>query len=76
MSSSVATGLYNALAANADAEIATARATLGIYFSSAVGIGEHPQHIEEMTKLLETIAAAEDRKEALIQYFSEHAPSC
>ena len=34
-----------------------------------MGIGEHPQHTEEMSKLLDNIAQAEDRKSILERHF-------
>jgi len=68
---SVANAMYTALHNEAWAEITTARATLLIYFTSPVGIGEHPQHLEEMTKLLDKISQAEDRIKALSEHFSE-----
>ena len=39
-----------------EAEIAEADATANIYLSNSVGIGEHPQHIEEVNKQIEKIA--------------------
>jgi hypothetical protein len=53
--------IYRALEARALAEIATAEATLVTYLKSPVGIGEHPQIVEEAEKQLEIISAAEDR---------------
>ena len=40
-------------------------ARLDIYLSNSVGIGEHPQHMEEMDKLIEEIASNNDKLEAL-----------
>ena len=57
--------LYKALAKKYEAQIAAAYATLIIYFDNSVGIGEHPQHLEEMDKLVEQIASAEDKLQAL-----------
>ena len=34
---------------------------LKIYLEQSVGIGEHPQHIEECDKLIEKIANAEEK---------------
>ena len=42
-----------------------------IYFEKAVGIGEHPQHVEEMDKLMCKIADAEDKLDALHAYFGD-----
>ena len=49
--------------------IADAKARLKIYFENPVGIGEHPQHTEEMDKLLSQLSSAEDNKEALEKNF-------
>ena len=42
--------LYKALKDKYVAQISEAEATMEIYFEKAVGIGEHPQHVEEMDK--------------------------
>ncbi len=47
------------------AQISEADATIKIYFENSVGIGEHPQHLEEVDKLIEKIANAEEKLEAL-----------
>ena len=57
--------LYRALEAKYEAQIAEAQATLAIYFESSVGIGEHPQHLEEMDKFVSQLADAQDKLEAL-----------
>jgi hypothetical protein len=41
-----------------------------IYFDSPVGIGEHPQHLEEMNKLVDQIATAEDKLKSLNKHFN------
>ena len=51
----------DALVKKYEAEIAESKATLTIYLTNSVGIGEHPQHIEEMDKLIAKIADAEDK---------------
>lgn len=63
--------LYNALKSKYQSEIHKAKATLLIYFNNSVGIGEHPQHLEEMDKLLATIADSEDKLESLSRHFSQ-----
>ena len=52
--------ILDALAAKYEADIAHADATLKIYLENSVGIGEHPQHIEECDKLVEKIANAKE----------------
>ena len=57
--------LIDALIKKYEAEIAEHKATLNIYLTNPVGIGEHPQHIEEMDKLIAKIADAEDKLETI-----------
>ena len=45
------TAILDALEARYEAQILEADATLKIYLENSVGIGEHPQHIEEIDKL-------------------------
>jgi len=54
-----------ALRARYEADIAEADATINIYLTNPVGIGEHPQHLEEVDKLLAKIADAKDKLESL-----------
>jgi len=44
-----------------EAQIAESLATLNIYVKNSVGIGEHPQHLDEMDKLLQKIVDAEEK---------------
>ena len=53
------------LRARYEAEIAEADTTITIYLDNPVAIGEHPQHLEEIDKLLSKIADAKDKMEAL-----------
>tara|TARA_Y100000310_G_scaffold104818_1_gene103145 strand:+ start:499 stop:735 length:237 start_codon:yes stop_codon:yes gene_type:complete len=64
--------LYTALEHEAQANIDKAEATIEIYFNNPVGIGEHPQHLDEMNKLLDIIATNEDRLTTLTKYFSDY----
>ena len=54
-----------ALRARYEADIAEADTTINIYLDNPVAIGEHPQHLEEIDKLLSKIADAKDKMEAL-----------
>ena len=54
-------GLLNALHDKCEAEISAAHATINIYLNSSVGIGEHPQHINEIDKQLQLIVDAEEK---------------
>ena len=58
--------LHNALWDQTEAEISDAVARLNIYYNSSVGIGEHPQHTEEMRKLIDKIASARDAQSVLM----------
>ena len=60
--------ILDALEARYEAQIAEADATIGIYLSNSVGIGEHPQHIDEVDKLIEKIANAEEKIKVLQQF--------
>jgi len=63
--SKIAEKMYEALSLKYRSEIAEAEATLLVYLTSPVGIGEHPQHLEEMDKLVEKFANAQDKLESL-----------
>ena len=65
--------ILEALKARYEAEIAEADATANIYLENSVGIGEHPQHIDEVNKQLEKIAAAREKLEVLEQFEPEKA---
>jgi len=56
---------YDALIKRYEAEIAEAKAMLEVYFVASVGIGEHPQIIDEMDKLVDKLATAEDKLDAI-----------
>ena len=53
--------LIDALVKKYEAEIAEHKATLNIYLTNPVGIGEHPQHTEEMDKIIHKIGEAKDK---------------
>jgi hypothetical protein len=57
--------MYEALTLKYRSEMAEAEATLLIYFNNSVGIGEHPQHLEEMDKMVEKMTNAKDKLETL-----------
>ena len=58
-------GLLNALYDKYEADISAAHATINIYLNSSVGIGEHPQHIDELDKQLQKIVDAEEKLNVL-----------
>ena len=57
--------MLEALIKRYQAQIAEAEATIEIYLNNSVGIGEHPQHIDEVDKQFEKIAAAEEKLKVL-----------
>ena len=59
------TAILNALEAKYEAQVAEAHATIKIYLENSVGIGEHPQHIEEVDKQLQKISDAQEKLDAL-----------
>jgi hypothetical protein len=61
----IAESMIKALVKKYEAEIAEAEAILLIYFNNPVGIGEHPQHLEEMDKFLDKYANAKDKLEII-----------
>ena len=57
--------ILDALEKKYEADIAAADATIKIYLEKSVGIGEHPQHLEEMDKLLQKIVDAQEKLKEL-----------
>ena len=57
--------IVNALETRYEAQIAEAQTTIKIYMENSVGIGEHPQHIDEVDKQLQKISEAEEKLQAL-----------
>lgn len=57
--------MLEALEKKYEADIASADATIKIYLNNSVGIGEHPQHLEEIDKQLAKIVDAEEKQNAL-----------
>ena len=60
--------LLKALEDKYDAEISSADATIKIYLEKPVGIGEHPQHIDEVDKLIDKIAQAEEKLKVIQEF--------
>jgi len=61
--------IYEALKAQFEAQRQKSLATLTIYLTNPVGIGEHPQHIEEMETIARSLAEADDVLETLKRTF-------
>tara|TARA_Y100001972_G_C7450354_1_gene230555 strand:+ start:280 stop:498 length:219 start_codon:yes stop_codon:yes gene_type:complete len=68
----ISKGLYKALESKYNASIDDAKVRMAIYFENSVAIGEHPQHTEEMDKLIGQISGAEDRLAILKKYFIKY----
>ena len=63
--------LGQALKTKYDADYQMHKANLDIYLNNPVGIGEHPQHIEEMDKLVESMTSARDKLEVLNEEYPD-----
>ena len=60
--------MLEALKKRYEAQIAESIATLNIYVKNSEGIGEHPQHLDEMDKLLQVIVDAEEKIKVIERY--------
>tara|TARA_B100000424_G_scaffold99945_1_gene74982 strand:+ start:1231 stop:1446 length:216 start_codon:yes stop_codon:yes gene_type:complete len=63
--------MLEALERKYEAQIASADVTIKIYLENSVGIGEHPQHLDELDKLIEIIANAQEKLEVLKSFEPE-----
>ena len=66
--------LVQALKTKYNADYQMHKANLDIYLNNPVGIGEHPQHFEEMDKLVDAMACARDKLESLNNEYGESEP--
>jgi len=57
--------ILDALEDRYTAHISEADATIKIYLENSVGIGEHPQHIDEIDKQFQKIADAQEKLQAI-----------
>lgn len=64
-----------ALMAQYEAEKLNAMATLEVYLLNSAGIGEHPQILEEMDKLIDKLSTAEGKLETLKRHVVEDKPT-
>ena len=60
--------MLEALEKKYEADIAEADATIQIYLENSVGIGEHPQHIDEIDKQFQKIADAQEKLKAISDF--------
>lgn len=56
MNNKIKKRIFESLVFKYESEIAESEATLMVYMENPVGIGEHPQHLEEMDKAVERLA--------------------
>jgi hypothetical protein len=63
--------MLDALRKRYEADIANAYTTALIYLNSSVGIGEHPQHLDELDKLINKISSADENIKTLNKYFTD-----
>ena len=66
--------MIKALRKKYEADIEEAKATAEIYLEKPVGIGEHPQFVEELDNLMSKIAEAEDKLTVVNQRFDLDIP--
>jgi methylaspartate ammonia-lyase len=67
--SSIKELMFESLCKKYESEILEARATLMVYMENPVGIGEHPQHLEEMDKYVDKLTNAKDKLETLQEFY-------
>ena len=65
--------MLEALEKKYEADIAQADTTIQIYLNNSVGIGEHPQHLEEIDKQIQKIADAQEKIEVLKSFEPERS---
>ena len=65
--------ILEALEARYNAQISEADATIKIYLENSVGIGEHPQHIEDIDKQIQKIADAQEKLRVIEDFQPERS---
>jgi len=60
--------ILKALEDRYEAQISEADATLKIFLDHSVGIGEHPQNIDEVDKLIQKVSSAKGKLETLKEF--------
>ena len=71
-SNTISNTMYHALLHQYNSELLSAKSSLLVYFNNSVGIGEHPQHLEEMDKLIDKMASAQDKLDILQGHFKQY----
>ena len=63
--------LVKSLVLRYQSEIQSATTTSLIYLKNPVGIGEHPQHLDELDEQIQKITEANDKLETLYKTFPD-----
>ena len=71
---SIRESMIKALRKKYEADVEEAKATAEIYLERPAGIGEHPQFIQELDKLMRKIAEAEDKLTVINNRFDNDIP--
>jgi len=72
MSCNLRAKIIEALSADAQGNIAKAKANVEVYLHQPVGIGEHPDVLSAIQDQLDIIAHEEERLEVIQKHFTEH----
>jgi hypothetical protein len=72
MSCNLRVKMLDALLADAQGNIAKAKANVEVYLHNPVGIGEHPDVLGAIQEQLDIIAHEEERIEVIQKHFSDH----
>ena len=73
MSCDLRNNILNALRAEADGNIQTAKMNVEVYLHNPVGIGEHPNVLGAIQEQLDVIAENQERLEVLDRFFKTHS---
>ena len=71
MSCNLRVKMLDALLADAEGNIAKAKANVEVYLHNPVGIGEHPDVLAAIQEQLDIIAHEEERIEVIGKHFAE-----
>ena len=72
MSCNLRVKMLDALLADAQGNIAKAKANVEVYLHNPVGIGEHPDVLAAIQEQVDIIAHEEERIEVIEKHFSDH----
>ena len=72
MSCNLRVKMLDALVADAEGNIAKAKANVEVYLHNPVGIGEHPDVLAAIQEQVDIIAHEEERIEVIEKHFSDH----